>query len=180
VIPRSILSTVFDCRSSAFKSPNLLHLAYHNPNRVKPPEDSKYEYENRLQDLEEELSTRLSAQEFVATINAIGYARLNAQWARNLIEQPMRYTLQEIAALDYLRLKNSEHTPKLLATARLSVSQDYDKIAMPGGYMICILMTKLPGDQLDYDKFWKALIEEREQVRKAFKTALTYVRPTAH
>jgi hypothetical protein len=49
---------------------------------------------------------------------------------------------------------------------------------MPEYYMICILMTKLPGEKLDYYKFWKAPIEEREEVRKAFKTALTYVRLT--
>jgi hypothetical protein len=62
----------------------------------------------------------------------------------------------------------------------VSGSEDYDQIAMPGGYMICVLMTKLPGEQLDYYKFWKAPIEEREEDRKAFKTALTYVRRTAH
>jgi hypothetical protein len=73
-------------------------------------EDTKYEYQNRLQDLEERLSTRLSAKEFVATINGIGYAKLDAQWASSPTDHLMRYTLQDIAALDYLRLNNSEHT----------------------------------------------------------------------
>jgi hypothetical protein len=84
----------------------------------------------------------------------------------------MRYTLQDIAALDYLRLNNYEHTPKLLATSRVSGSEEYDQIAMPGGYMICILMTKLPGEQLDYYKFSKAPIEEREEVQKASRLHL--------
>jgi hypothetical protein len=83
--------------------------------------------------------------------------KLDAQWASSPTDHLMRYILQDIAALDYLRLNNSEHTPKLLATSRVSGSEDYDQIAMPGGYMVCILMTKLPGEQLDYYKFCNGL-----------------------
>ena len=43
---------------------------------------------------------------------------------------------------------------------------------MSGGYAVFILMTKIPGEQLNYDTFWGKDEEEREAIRRAFKVAL--------
>jgi hypothetical protein len=41
---------------------------------------------------------------------------------------------------------------------------------LPGGYIVYILMELLPGEPLEY--FWELPLKERDEVRKAFRTAL--------
>jgi hypothetical protein len=38
--------------------------------------------------------------------------------------------------------------------------------------VVFILMTKVPGERMDYSMFWSKAVEEREEIRRAFKTAL--------
>jgi hypothetical protein len=45
---------------------------------------------------------------------------------------------------------------------------------VPGGYLICILMEKLPGGSL-YKSFHRFTLEERKEIRAAFRKALLYV-----
>lgn len=43
---------------------------------------------------------------------------------------------------------------------------------MSGGYVAFILMTKVPGEALNYEKFWAKDQKTREDIRRAFKAAL--------
>ena len=43
---------------------------------------------------------------------------------------------------------------------------------MPEGYTAFMLMTKVPGKALDYEKFWEKGEKTRENIRRAFKAAL--------
>jgi hypothetical protein len=58
-------------------------------------------------------------------------------------------------------------TPRLIDYER--VRQD-DSMWLPGGYIVYMLMELLPGEPLEY--FWELPRKERDEVRKAFRTAL--------
>jgi len=83
-----------------------------------------------------------------------------------------RYTFQEIRALQHLKKTNCKHTPHLLDIDGAFVDASIDEVAMVGGYSMFILMTKLPGERIEYDMFWSKALEEREKTRAAFKTAM--------
>ncbi len=76
-------------------------------------------------------------------------------------------TALEVDRLDRLTDLGCTSTPRLLDYER--TIQD-DKMWLPGGYMVYILMELLPGDPV-YD-FWALPWKERDEVRKAFRPAL--------
>jgi hypothetical protein len=78
-----------------------------------------------------------------------------------------KVTAMEIDRLDDFTEAASTSTPKLLDFQRFLQGQD---LWMPDGYMVCILMERLPGISLE--NFWQLPREERDQIRKAFQFAL--------
>ncbi|KAI8933625.1 hypothetical protein NX059_009350 [Plenodomus lindquistii] len=78
----------------------------------------------------------------------------------------------EINALKHLTDLNSAHAPHLLDVAVNDVRDDVDDKAMPGGYAVFMLMTKLPGEALSKETFWNMDEETREDVRHSFKDAM--------
>lgn len=76
-------------------------------------------------------------------------------------------TALELDRLERLTELGCTSTPRLLDYKRMI--QD-DKMWFPGGYVVYILMELLPGKPLD--NFWLLPRKERDQVRKAFRTAL--------
>lgn len=101
----------------------------------------------------------------------------------------------EIQNLERLTAAGCAFTPKLLAVqidiqdeTVLQYPQDNkyryygrpgSKLWMPGGYIVYILMEKLPAEPLAYDLFWDEKVftkHDRDQVRHAFKKAYIEVR----
>lgn len=85
------------------------------------------------------------------------------------------YTKMEITALRRLTRAKCPYSPKLLSILRKK--QD-STMWVPGGWLIFILMEKVPGGPLD--NFWKPSKErpamtryQRDEVRKGFKEALS-------
>jgi hypothetical protein len=64
------------------------------------------------------------------------------------------YTKMEITALKRLTRVKCPHTPKLLSILR---KEQDSTMWVPGGWLIFILMEKVPGEPLDH--FWKPSME---------------------
>lgn len=97
------------------------------------------------------------------------------------------YTEQEIETLQRLTAAGCSVTPSLLAVhigvqdESLLNSQDKPELQrrwgdirwwMPGGYIVYILMTKLPGQSLE--SFWdgkKFTLQDRNDIRNSFRKA---------
>lgn len=85
------------------------------------------------------------------------------------------YTKMEVTALKRLTRMKCSYTPKLLSILR----QEQDSTMwVPGGWLIFILMEKVPGVPLD--NLWNSTKErpamtrsQRDEVREAFKEALS-------
>lgn len=106
----------------------------------------------------------------------LGHAEELLYQATHPVEVAHRHTSREIIALRRLRKYHSAQTPQFLDNARYDLTLDIDDRAMVGGFMIGILMTKVPGKQLTYDMLWFENDEEgRDKIRQSFKTALMYV-----
>ncbi|KAL8651993.1 MAG: hypothetical protein Q9210_002945 [Variospora velana] len=89
------------------------------------------------------------------------------------------FTTQEIGMLERLTAERCSVTPTLLAVK--VGTQDESLFSgpgfntpwfMPGGYIVYILMAKIPAQPLDINSFWSFTKDERDEVRSAFKKAL--------
>jgi hypothetical protein len=85
------------------------------------------------------------------------------------------YTKMEITALKRLTRTNCPYTPRLLSILR---KEQDSTMWVPGGYLIFILMEKVPGEPIT--SFFKPGVDrpaltrsERDEVRKGFKEALS-------
>jgi hypothetical protein len=76
-------------------------------------------------------------------------------------------TLAEVERLGQLTEAGCTSTPRLLGCQRLTQT---DKMWLPGGYLVCILVELVPGTSLD--SFWDLPRDERDHARKAFRVAL--------
>lgn len=85
---------------------------------------------------------------------------------------PNQDTIDEIIGLDRLGSYGCESAPWLLNYTEDKVQPGTHEEEMVGGYVIFILMTKLPRVQLTCNNYWTLSLEEREEVREAFKQAL--------
>jgi len=66
---------------------------------------------------------------------------------------------------------------KIGSSPRTGADEDYaedrrDEQAMVGGFAIFLLMTKVPGECIEYNMFWSKTEEQREEIRHAFKKAV--------
>lgn len=77
----------------------------------------------------------------------------------------------ELKALEQLTRERCSSAPKLLKYKQ--DRQDRD-MSVPGGYIVYILMDRLPGVRLN--DFWARDATERQEIRDAFKVAYEYVR----
>lgn len=113
------------------------------------------------------------------TSQRVKQARIDADHARQLYKQatqpvdyPHESTLREARALELFGETECAYTPHLLDFASDYMLDGVDDDSMPGGYVVFILMNKVPGEQLDWDLFWDKEEATREEIRRAFKTAL--------
>lgn len=81
-------------------------------------------------------------------------------------------TLNEAAALDRLGELECKHAPALLDVAIKTMQPGTHEEEIPGGYLVFLLMTKLPGKRITYRDFWGLSLQERDEIRNAFKEAL--------
>ncbi|KAH6642940.1 hypothetical protein C7974DRAFT_386433 [Boeremia exigua] len=132
-------------------------------------------YSQNLDDCRQALAEEESQDERERRLEEFEYARDLVYQAENPVEVPHRYTESELIALRHLRDLDCAYTPHYLEAGafRLTPEVDEERIIMAGGYMIGILMTKVPGQKISYDDFWYDKVkEERDEIRAAFKTAL--------
>jgi hypothetical protein len=54
------------------------------------------------------------------------------------------------------------YTPHILDISSGRNSTESDGLAMPDGYIVFIVMTKVPGESLTCDKYWGYTPEKRE------------------
>ena len=87
------------------------------------------------------------------------------------VTSPHRYTLDEIEALRTFGALKCANAPHLLSLVADYLPSGRDEQAMIGGYVVFMLMNKVPGQPLDYDTFWEKDEETREEIRQAFKVA---------
>ena len=76
-------------------------------------------------------------------------------------------TVNELVALSQLKKTSCQSAPRLLDYKEERQSEDDE---FPGGYVVWILMTFLPGNP-PYD-FWELPRVEKARIQKAFKEAI--------
>lgn len=101
------------------------------------------------------------------------------------------YTVQEIETLKRVTAAGCSATPTLLAVkvgvqdkssvlnsnGKPGFSSRWDENVqwwMPGGYIVYILMNKIPAEPLNYNTYWRGQLftkEDRDEIRSAFKKA---------
>jgi hypothetical protein len=87
--------------------------------------------------------------------------------------EPNQMTLDELDALQRFREHKCKSAPWLLDIAESPVQPGTHENEIVGGYMIWILMTKLPGERITYSTFCGKSLSERQEIRDAFRDALT-------
>jgi hypothetical protein len=88
---------------------------------------------------------------------------------------PSPDTINEMYALRQLRELECAYAPALLTFAGTVACDGVYEDALVGGYSFFILMTKLPGQVLDLGQYCKLSPAERDEIRTAFREALTLV-----
>jgi hypothetical protein len=82
------------------------------------------------------------------------------------------FAKRELIALKLFTEKPCPSTPKLLG---YKVGTQGPQDLVPGGFIVYVLMEKLPGYCLGRDAFWDLDESERADIRQKFKTAWMYV-----
>ncbi|KAI9682484.1 MAG: hypothetical protein M1829_000276 [Trizodia sp. TS-e1964] len=122
---------------------------------------------------------RVGAEEIIKVHMQIPHTpyprRLTPEIRESLISMEVNIHAQkEIEALDRLTAAGCSCSPKLLAW--IQEKQDAS-LPLPGGYVIYILMEKLPGES-PHDLFMpgRSTLEERDQIRASFRPGFEELR----
>ncbi|KAF2637345.1 hypothetical protein P280DRAFT_472070 [Massarina eburnea CBS 473.64] len=89
---------------------------------------------------------------------------------------PNRETLKEVHALNLLDSHRGGHAPYLFDFSVATIEKrgyHYDEIV--GGYLVFILMPKVPGLRIEHRWYWFLSKGKRDEIREAFKKALLSV-----
>jgi hypothetical protein len=127
-------------------------------------------YEQNLADYKEELVYHPHLNR--RTGNYIQKTGSSIYACTHAVIKPSEDTLQEITALRLLFEMDCASAPHLVELAQGMVRPDMEA-GIVGGYIVMILMTKMPGSELPYDTFCKMPKVERDKVREAFRRAIT-------
>lgn len=87
-------------------------------------------------------------------------------------KKPNTDTIYELAVLSHLADRRCSSTPRLLGFELDVLPPRVHRKAVAGGYMIFVLMTKVPGRQLSSGYLWGLTPAERENLRQDFENAL--------
>ena len=118
------------------------------------------------------LAQATTTQDRVCLSRLVEYDETLRYMATNAVEKAHQYTLNEIQALRKLAAGQCAHTPHLLDVVGDWQPHGVDDQGMNGGFAIFILMTKVPGEAITYETMREKTVEERDDIRAAFKTAL--------
>jgi hypothetical protein len=89
------------------------------------------------------------------------------------VVEPNEDTVQEVTALTRFSHIQCGSAPQLYDFAEGSIRSEMHEDAIMGGYIVMILMCKVPGSALSYDSFCRMSLSQRTEVREAFRRALT-------
>lgn len=90
--------------------------------------------------------------------------------AKLAVDQVSWLGQQEVLCLEHLNERNCSVTPRLIPDI---VVKQPDDMWIPGGYLMFVVMEKVPGE--DLTDHWERPLAERQKIQAAFKEALTYV-----
>ncbi|KAH4066842.1 hypothetical protein HBH50_143790 [Parastagonospora nodorum] len=119
----------------------------------------------------EQLSEDDTAETHQCMHDSIQYLEVLRCIATNPVEKPHEYTLNEVQALRKLGDKQCTHSPHLLGVVGDWLPSGLDKQGMENGFVVFILMTKVSGEPLTYEKMQSKTCKERDIVRAALKKA---------
>lgn len=81
-----------------------------------------------------------------------------------------QWITNEIAALKRLsQVKSHADTPRLLAIKRKAQTGD---MWVPGGFMTCIVIQKVPGTMMSTNTFWSLDPQSRDIIKTSFRESL--------
>ncbi|KAJ5193548.1 hypothetical protein N7449_009690 [Penicillium cf. viridicatum] len=78
----------------------------------------------------------------------------------------------ELTAFKFLEQKGCDVIPRLLGYQ--SDQQDRDD-TVPGGFIMYVIWEKVPGEFIDWEKFWSSSFSQREEIRLKFYEVYEYV-----
>ncbi|KAF3480057.1 uncharacterized protein GIQ15_05404 [Arthroderma uncinatum] len=84
--------------------------------------------------------------------------------------EPSSWTNQEVGSLRHFNKKGCKVTPKLFNVKRSL--QEWGHSPVPGGYIMFIVMEKVPGVPLTH--FWEYDMAKRNKIRAAFRKSLDW------
>jgi hypothetical protein len=129
------------------------------------------EYRNDLLHHQESLG---EIQEAIDELEADLYA------CTHPVVEPNDDTVQEITALRQHLDHECQSAPQLLGFAETEVDPCIHEYGIVGGYVIIILMSKVPGSTISYETLCKMSSAQRDDIRQAFKQALRLVQRSRH
>ena len=97
----------------------------------------------------------------------------------NPVINPNPDSVREAKALRHFLDIRCQSAPCLLKVTQTEVRANLHSESMMGGYLIVMLMTKVPGSALEHDTFCKMSRPQRDEIRQAFRRALMLVNYTA-
>jgi hypothetical protein len=88
------------------------------------------------------------------------------------VVEPNDDTVQEVNALTRFSHLQCGSALQLFDFAEGTIQCKMHENAIMGGYIVMILMSKVPGSALKYDTFYRMSLSQRTEVREAFRHAL--------
>ncbi|KAF1349503.1 hypothetical protein EJ07DRAFT_184477 [Lizonia empirigonia] len=133
-------------------------------------------YAQYLEQYQQALNNESRPEQRKRRLEDLEHAQELQYQATHALEIPHRHTTNEIIALRRLRKLDCASTPQFLDNAAYWLTPDIDDQCMEGGYMIALLMTRVPGKQISYDMFWNLKDKAaRDEIREVFKITLLYI-----
>jgi hypothetical protein len=141
-----------------------------NIHRVRASSETETDYEERLSECIANFGHTPKDQEM--TYREIKRVKTALDYCLAPATEPNTDTYNEIFALHRFADYECRSAPWLLSFSETTIQQAIHRRSILGGYLIYILMPKLPGKPLTQKFFRGCSSHERDQIRKAFQTAL--------
>ncbi|KAE8423411.1 hypothetical protein BDV36DRAFT_290545 [Aspergillus pseudocaelatus] len=114
-------------------------------------------------------STRSAIMKVFKQIPFEGSEYATAQQRGDQASQKLDYYItSQLGALNTLTKKGCQSTPRVVS---MKVEHQKDTDSVPGGYIVYLLLSQLPGLQLSKAIFWDLEYSVREKIRQAFRAA---------
>jgi hypothetical protein len=137
--------------------------------RVSATEETIDDYQDNIDEISKELAEDPEDEE---TRTLLARLKKSLRKCTHPTKKPNTDTMNELAALQHLADRACSSTHRLLDFERDGLPPGVHREAVAGGYVIIIVMTKLPGIQLSSEFLWQLKPAERENLRQDFGDAL--------